>query len=105
MKSSSEYGKYVTAARYIGFGVNELTEENGQTVSRTFQGFPIVNTEQTFPVEFSLDIDSQRECPKRATIYVPGNDTQGSVFEPKFSGQGELTFGSYTTIPVAVPKF
>jgi hypothetical protein len=105
VKISGYRGQNLSPAKYLSFTVEELTEANGQTLATTLQSFRVINAEQTLPIEFSFDINLQRDCPKRAKISVVGNDTEGFYWKPKLFGQSALIFDGYTTINVMSPKF
>jgi hypothetical protein len=105
VKVSGYRGDNLSPAKYLWFNVEELTEADGRTLATTFHSFRVINAEQTFPIEFSSDINLQRDCPKRAIISVAGNDTEGFYWEPKLLGQSTLVFHAHTTIAVMSPKF
>src|SRR5262245_17033578 len=105
LKVAGDRGQNLSPVRYLWFSVSQLIESDGQTHAIDLQSFRLVNDRPTFPIEFSFDMDLQRECPKRAQIYVSGNNTEGFFFAPGLFGQSDLVFGSSTTIEVMAPKF
>ena len=55
--------------KLLFFSLDEIVEENGQTVEKNLQSSTLLNTKRTFPIPFVLNIDL---LARRAVEFVVG---------------------------------
>jgi hypothetical protein len=93
--------------KLLNFTLSEITQENGQTVSKIFQSFAFENDIMTFPIPFALDINSPRDCPKEAELHVIGTDRPGFRYEYPLNALKKFSFENleFQTVVVFAPTF
>ena len=75
-----------TPQKLLSFSLEELAQENGQTMGKLFQSFAFENSTMTFPIPFALNIDSPKDCPKEIQLHVIGADSPGMRYEYPLNG-------------------
>jgi hypothetical protein len=95
----------VVPQKLLFFSLNELTQENGQTVAKLFQSFTFPNTRTTFPIPFALNIDSPKDCPKELQLYVYGSDRDGFHYEFPLNGLKKIRLEKFESVLVGPPSF
>ncbi|NPU69590.1 hypothetical protein HL667_31620 [Bradyrhizobium sp. 83012] len=102
----------VSPSKFLFFSLDETVQRSGSSREERFQYFVVPNTRTTFPIPFSLDIDSPRDCPSKLNLTVQGDDNpdffnvirQGNI-APLFLGMKTIRLDNYETIPVGGPTF
>jgi hypothetical protein len=96
-----------TPQKLLNFTLEEIAQENGQSVARHFQSFAFENTRMTFPIPFALDIDSPKDCPKEVELHVIGSDGPGGRYEFPLNGlkKFSLETGEFQSVVVFAPTF
>lgn len=80
----------VVPQKLLFFSLSEITQEKGQTVSKSFQSFTFPNAKTTFPIPLALNIDSPKDCPKELMLSVAGSDRDGLHYEFPLSGSRRI---------------
>lgn len=96
-----------TPQKLLNFSLEELTQENGQTMGRLFQSFAFENAVMTFPIPFELNIDSPKDCPKEVSLHVIGTDRPGFRYEYPLNGLKKFSLEprEFQRVIVFAPKF
>jgi hypothetical protein len=95
----------VVPQKLLFFSLSEITQEKGQTVSKSFQSFTFPNAKTTFPIPFALDIDSPKDCPKELELSVTGSDRDGFHYEFPLSGWRRVNLEKFERLRVGRPSF
>lgn len=91
--------------KWLSFGLDEIVQENGYTVEKSFQSFVFQNAKTTFPIPFALNIDSPKDCPKELNLYVTGSDRLGFHYEYPLNGWRKINLEKFESIRVFPPSF
>jgi hypothetical protein len=95
----------VIPQKLLFFSLGEITQEKGQTVSKSFQSFTFPNAKTTFPIPFALNIDSPKDCPKELDLHVTGSDRLGFHYEFPLNGGRRVNLEKFERIRVGPPSF
>jgi hypothetical protein len=98
----------VVPTKLLFFSLHELREKNGLTVEELFQSFPdFQNAKTTFPIPFTLNVDSPRDCPKELTLWVQGSDYAGLHYGFPINGRKKISLEKpeFESVRVSSPSF
>jgi hypothetical protein len=77
--------------KLLFFSLDEIVEENGQTVEKNFQSSTLSNAKMTFPIPFVLNVNSPKDCPREVLLNVHGSDHVGFHYEFPMRGRKKIS--------------
>ena len=77
--------------KLLFFSLDEIVEENGQTVEKNFQSSTLSNAKMTFPIPFVLNVNSPKDCPREVLLNVHGSDHAGFHYEFPMRGRKKIS--------------
>ncbi len=77
--------------KLLFFSLDEIVEENGQTVEKNFQSSMLSNAKMTFPIPFVLNVNSPKDCPREVLLNVHGSDHAGFHYEFPMRGRKKIS--------------